>query len=188
MLFGRAGSPHRRKNQLRIQIDLIPPPRPDGRANVAPLYLHLHLPGAGLPRLGLDPLRHPLAGKRHRLFQVDEIAHPVRQVRPQPSVPPDDIAARLLLPMILEATRLLEDGTVRDPRAIDLGAIFGLGFPAARGGLLYWADTVGIERILAMLRALTPLGPHVAPTGMLLDMARRGGRFHGGDSGDSHRG
>ena len=109
-------------------------------------------------------------------------------VRPQPSVPPDDIAARLLLPMILEATRLLEDGTVRDPRAIDLGAIFGLGFPAARGGLLYWADTVGIERILAMLRALTPLGPHVAPTGMLLYMARRGGRFHGGDSGDSHRG
>jgi 3-hydroxyacyl-CoA dehydrogenase/enoyl-CoA hydratase/3-hydroxybutyryl-CoA epimerase/3-hydroxyacyl-CoA dehydrogenase/enoyl-CoA hydratase/3-hydroxybutyryl-CoA epimerase/enoyl-CoA isomerase len=102
-------------------------------------------------------------------------------VRPQPSVPPGDVATRLLVPMVLEATRLLEEGTVHDPRSIDLGAIFGLGFPASRGGLLYWADTVGIERIVAMLRALEPLGSRMAPTSMLLDMARCGARFYADD-------
>jgi len=109
-------------------------------------------------------------------------------VRPQQSVPPEDLTTRLLVPMVLEATRLLEEGTVRDPRSIDLGAIFGLGFPASRGGLLYWADTVGIERILALLRAMEPLGSRVAPTAMLLDMARGRGRFYAEDPGDFDRG
>ncbi|HTN74142.1 MAG TPA: 3-hydroxyacyl-CoA dehydrogenase NAD-binding domain-containing protein, partial [Pirellulaceae bacterium] len=54
----------------------------------------------------------------------------------------DEITARLFLPMLLEATRILDDKIVRDPRDIDLGLIFGLGFPPFKGGLLFWADTV----------------------------------------------
>ena len=42
--------------------------------------------------------------------------------------------------MLVEATRILEEGKVRDARAIDLAALFGLGFPADKGGLLWWAD------------------------------------------------
>ena len=97
--------------------------------------------------------------------------------RPPRQLPPETITARLLLPMVLEATRLLEEGTVRDPRDIERGVVFGLGFPMARGGLLYWADAFGTEKILAMLRDLEPLGARFQPTAMLLDMAGRKGRF-----------
>jgi hypothetical protein len=43
---------------------------------------------------------------------------------------PDELSNRLLLPMVLEATRILEAKLVRDVRDVDLGVIFGLGFPA----------------------------------------------------------
>ena len=54
--------------------------------------------------------------------------------------------------MVLEATRILEEKLVRDVRDVDLGVIFGLGFPPFRGGLLFWADTVGAAKIVEMLK------------------------------------
>src|SRR3972149_1413333 len=90
---------------------------------------------------------------------------------------PEDIIRRLLLPMVLEATRILEEGNVQNPLDIDLGAIFGLGFPDWRGGLLCWADTLGALNLLEMLRPLAPIGPRLQPTRYLLNMGARGGRF-----------
>jgi 3-hydroxyacyl-CoA dehydrogenase len=91
---------------------------------------------------------------------------------------PDRILARLLLPMILEATRILEEQKVGDPRAIDLAVILGLGFPVSRGGLLRWADSLGARRIVAMLEGLSHLGARAQPTPLLLEMARRRRPFH----------
>ncbi len=68
-----------------------------------------------------------------------------------------EIEARLFLPMLLEATRVLEERIVRDVRDVDLGLIFGIGFPPFRGGLLFWADTLGAARIIEMLKPLQPL-------------------------------
>ena len=70
----------------------------------------------------------------------------------------EQITARLFLPMLLEATRLLEDKIVRDVRDVDLGLIYGLGFPPFKGGLLFWADTLGAAKILEMLKPLEALG------------------------------
>ena len=61
------------------------------------------------------------------------------------------IACRLALPMLSEATRILEEGKVRDAREIDLAVVFGLGFPAEKGGLLWWAESLGPDRILSLL-------------------------------------
>jgi 3-hydroxyacyl-CoA dehydrogenase/enoyl-CoA hydratase/3-hydroxybutyryl-CoA epimerase/3-hydroxyacyl-CoA dehydrogenase/enoyl-CoA hydratase/3-hydroxybutyryl-CoA epimerase/enoyl-CoA isomerase len=101
-----------------------------------------------------------------------------RWARPSPGHTPHSITARLMLPMVLEATRVLEENKVRDPRDIDLAAIFGLGFPSTRGGLLWWADTLGARRILEMLRPLERLGPRTQPTPMLRDLARSHGHFY----------
>jgi 3-hydroxyacyl-CoA dehydrogenase/enoyl-CoA hydratase/3-hydroxybutyryl-CoA epimerase/3-hydroxyacyl-CoA dehydrogenase/enoyl-CoA hydratase/3-hydroxybutyryl-CoA epimerase/enoyl-CoA isomerase len=90
----------------------------------------------------------------------------------------EDIILRLLLPMILEATRILEDGEVRDPRDIDLGVIFGLGFPARRGGLLWWANTIKPAALVEMLRPLESIGQRWHPTRLLMEMAAQGGRFY----------
>ncbi len=97
-----------------------------------------------------------------------------------PAAPTDDslVLARLLLTMILEATRLLEDGTVSRAADIDLGVLFGLGFPVDRGGLLFWADRLGAGRIVEMLGAIEGLGARARPTQMLLEMAAAGRTFY----------
>ncbi len=88
------------------------------------------------------------------------------------------IANRLVLPMVLEACRALDEELVRDPCDIDLGVIFGLGFPAFRGGLLAWADSLGADEILRRLEPLAPLGPRMLPTERLTKLARDGATFH----------
>ena len=88
------------------------------------------------------------------------------------------IAARLFLPMVLEATRILAEDKVDDPRDVDLAVVLGFGFPAARGGLLFWADSVGLATVLDMLRPLQKLGPRIRPTPLLAHMAATGERFY----------
>jgi len=90
----------------------------------------------------------------------------------------EQVTHRLFLPMLLEATRLLEEHVARDVRDIDLGLIYGLGFPAAKGGLLYWADTVGARQLLAMLDPLAALGKRMEPTNRLRKMAETGSTFY----------
>jgi 3-hydroxyacyl-CoA dehydrogenase len=90
----------------------------------------------------------------------------------------DELTSRLFLPMLLEATRALEDNIVRDPRDIDLGMIFGLGFPPFLGGLMYWADTVGAAKIIEMLKPFEALGARMRPTSLLLKMAKEGRKFY----------
>jgi 3-hydroxyacyl-CoA dehydrogenase/1,4-dihydroxy-2-naphthoyl-CoA synthase len=91
---------------------------------------------------------------------------------------PEELSARLLLPMVLEATRILEAKLVRDVRDVDLGVIFGLGFPPFRGGLLYWADSVGAAKIVEQLKPFEALGPRLQPTPLLLEMAATGKKFY----------
>jgi 3-hydroxyacyl-CoA dehydrogenase/enoyl-CoA hydratase/3-hydroxybutyryl-CoA epimerase/enoyl-CoA isomerase len=90
----------------------------------------------------------------------------------------DEIVDRLFLPMLVEATRAIEDGIVREPADVDLGVILGLGFPAARGGILGWCDGEGSARVLERLERFESLGPAFQPTDLLRKMALRGETFH----------
>jgi 3-hydroxyacyl-CoA dehydrogenase/enoyl-CoA hydratase/3-hydroxybutyryl-CoA epimerase/3-hydroxyacyl-CoA dehydrogenase/enoyl-CoA hydratase/3-hydroxybutyryl-CoA epimerase/enoyl-CoA isomerase len=89
-----------------------------------------------------------------------------------------ELESRLFLPMLLEATRVLEEGIVRDVRDVDLGLIFGIGFPPFRGGLLFWADTIGAAKIIERLKPLEPLGARMKPTALLERMAAEGRKFY----------
>ena len=57
------------------------------------------------------------------------------------------IQMRVFLPMINEAASILEENIVKDAATVDLGLIFGIGFPPFRGGLLKYADSEGLDRI-----------------------------------------
>lgn len=89
-----------------------------------------------------------------------------------------DLTDRLLLPMLLEATRVVEDGIVADARDVDLGLIYGIGFPPFRGGLFCWADTIGTAAIVERLQPYAELGPRYEPTPMLLELAKSDGKFY----------
>jgi 3-hydroxyacyl-CoA dehydrogenase/enoyl-CoA hydratase/3-hydroxybutyryl-CoA epimerase/3-hydroxyacyl-CoA dehydrogenase/enoyl-CoA hydratase/3-hydroxybutyryl-CoA epimerase/enoyl-CoA isomerase len=90
----------------------------------------------------------------------------------------EELTDRLFLPMLVEATRVLEDQLVRDVRDVDLALIYGIGFPPFRGGLFFWADQVGIAKIIEKLKAYEPLGKRFEVTPMLKRLAERGGRFY----------
>ena len=85
-----------------------------------------------------------------------------RGTQPNPAIPPvhsrsvrgEESLRRMLYVMINEAARCLEEKIVDGPGAIDVGMIFGAGFPAFRGGLLRYADTIGIPGIIDELNQL----------------------------------
>ncbi len=90
----------------------------------------------------------------------------------------DEITDRLFLPMLLEATRVLEEGIVREAGDIDMGLILGIGFPPFRGGVLRWADTLGAGRVMEKLEAYRSLGKRFEPTDSLTRLAANGGTFY----------
>jgi 3-hydroxyacyl-CoA dehydrogenase/enoyl-CoA hydratase/3-hydroxybutyryl-CoA epimerase/3-hydroxyacyl-CoA dehydrogenase/enoyl-CoA hydratase/3-hydroxybutyryl-CoA epimerase/enoyl-CoA isomerase len=90
----------------------------------------------------------------------------------------EEIQDRLFLPMLTEATRVLAEGIVREPGDVDMGLILGIGFPPFRGGILRWADTLGIPTVLQKLKKYEALGPRFAPTEMLRRLAAEGRGFY----------
>ena len=90
----------------------------------------------------------------------------------------EEIIDRLMLPMLLEATRVLEDNIVREPAHVDMGLILGIGFPAFRGGLLRWCDNLGPANVLKKVEQYQHLGRRFEPTESLLALAATDGRFY----------
>ncbi len=91
----------------------------------------------------------------------------------------DRLRDRLVLQMVQEAIRAFDEHVVRSARDADVGAIFGLGFPAYTGGPLRMVDSVGASELVRRMRALEDLfGPRFAPPPRLLTMAREGARFY----------
>lgn len=62
------------------------------------------------------------------------------------------IQMRIFLPMINEAAYILDENIVSTAQEVDLGLIFGIGFPAFRGGLLRYADHEGLDRIVSTMK------------------------------------
>jgi len=89
----------------------------------------------------------------------------------------EKIAHRVILPMVDEAARCLEERIVRRPREIDLCLVLGIGFPAFRGGLLKYADWFGIKELIAEINEIyqetSPISP-ISDYLMKLEREKRG--------------
>lgn len=131
-----------------------------GQKSGAGFYSYAARPDRGQPDPTLEPILRPL----------------LREPRPCTE---DQAMDRLFLPMVLEATRILAERKVRDARDVDLGLIYGIGFPPFKGGLLFWADTIGAAQIVERLKPWEGQGERYRPTPMLLELAARNGKFHG---------
>lgn len=93
---------------------------------------------------------------------------------------PEELVERLFLPMVNEASRVIAEGIVRDPGDVDMGMILGTGFPPFRGGLLRWADSLGLDTVVQLMQKYESLGERFRPTPLLKELAAKKGRFHGG--------
>ncbi len=86
------------------------------------------------------------------------------------------IADAIILPMVNEATRILEEGIALRAVDVDLVKIHGYGFPRWRGGLLHYASVRGLSEIVAVLDRLASKGL-ADPACDGLRLAARLGRF-----------
>jgi 3-hydroxyacyl-CoA dehydrogenase len=66
----------------------------------------------------------------------------------------DEILDRLLLPMVNEGARILEEGVAARPGDIDVVWLHGYSWPAWRGGPMHWADARGLKTVVARLGEL----------------------------------
>jgi len=92
----------------------------------------------------------------------------------------EDIQKRLILPMINEAAAILSDGIVTSSSSVDLGLIFGIGFPPFRGGLLRYADAVGVQSIVSDLEeyAKSVDSARFAPCSFILELKNKNTSFY----------
>jgi 3-hydroxyacyl-CoA dehydrogenase/enoyl-CoA hydratase/3-hydroxybutyryl-CoA epimerase/enoyl-CoA isomerase len=91
----------------------------------------------------------------------------------------EEVVERMMLPMLLECSRCLEDGIVATPVEVDVALLYGLGFPPFRGGIFRWADATGAQALLNAAAKHRALGPLYAPTQQLTALAGSGRGFHG---------
>jgi 3-hydroxyacyl-CoA dehydrogenase/enoyl-CoA hydratase/3-hydroxybutyryl-CoA epimerase/enoyl-CoA isomerase len=90
----------------------------------------------------------------------------------------EEIVERLMLPMLLESSRVLEEGIVATPVEVDMAMLYGLGFPPFRGGIFRWADAETPAALIAAAERHRALGPLYAPTQQLTALAASGRGFH----------
>lgn len=80
---------------------------------------------------------------------------------------------RVFLLMINEASRCLEEKIVANTASLDMAMIMGIGFPPFRGGLLRYADELGIDYVVNTLNRFKDLyGERFTPSPLLVEMQR----------------
>ena len=87
-----------------------------------------------------------------------------------------EICQRLVLAMINEAADILHAGIAQSASDIDLVTVFGYGFPRWRGGLMHYADSLGVETIVAQLEVLAQEDPIAWKVSPLLRSCAKAGQ------------
>ncbi|HEY4849044.1 MAG TPA: fatty acid oxidation complex subunit alpha FadB [Methylocella sp.] len=118
----------------------------------------------GRPRKDIDPetVRLLAAGQSYCKTRIGE----------------EEIAARMMLPLILEAARCVEDGIAASPGQMDMCLILGLGLPRYLGGALKYADYLGLKTVVDRCDNWAGLSPIYRPSERLRAMAAAGEVFY----------
>ena len=85
----------------------------------------------------------------------------------------------MVLLMVNEAARCLEEEVVREPADVDFAMIMGTGFAPFRGGPLRYADSIGVEKMVDAMKHLVDSGAaHFKPCALLRTMAASDKKFY----------
>jgi 3-hydroxyacyl-CoA dehydrogenase len=97
---------------------------------------------------------------------------------PQKTFSDTEILQRLLFSSVNEACRILEEGKAYRASDVDVMWLHGFGFPRYRGGLMYWADGIGVRNVYNQIAAWhQQYGDRWAPSKLLRDLAETGTSF-----------
>jgi 3-hydroxyacyl-CoA dehydrogenase len=90
-----------------------------------------------------------------------------------------EIVDRLMLALVNEGAAILQEGIAQRASDIDVVYTTGYGFPSVRGGPMYYANTMGLDRVLARMREFQSgyQGAQWQPNALLIELAAQGKRF-----------
>ena len=87
----------------------------------------------------------------------------------------EEVRERLFMPLVNEGARELEEGVALRASDIDVVWVNGYGFPAHRGGPMFWGEAQGLDKVLARAEAMAAKnGPRWAPAPLLRALAEAG--------------
>ena len=96
------------------------------------------------------------------------------------SVSDQEILERCIYALVNEGAKILEEGIALRASDIDVVYIHGYGFPRYRGGPMFYADTVGLDKVLASVRRFHEKhGEFWKPAPLLEKLAAEGKTFNG---------
>ncbi|OYW70359.1 MAG: fatty acid oxidation complex subunit alpha FadB, partial [Pseudomonadales bacterium 32-42-5] len=99
-------------------------------------------------------------------------------VKQKVEVTDEDIIMRMMIPMIIESARCLEDKIVNTATEVDMGLLLGLGFPPFRAGALKYADSIGLAKLEAESKKYAHLGKLYEFTPKMSEMAKNNQKFY----------
>jgi 3-hydroxyacyl-CoA dehydrogenase len=93
----------------------------------------------------------------------------------------EEIVERLIYALVNEAAYILEEGIALRASDIDMVYLTGYGFPAYRGGPMFYADTVGLKNVLNSIQKFQSgyMGEVWKPAPLLVKLANEGRKFNG---------
>jgi len=132
--------------------------------------------GSGFYRYELDK-----KGKLQKLNDSDvfEFIKPHQQSRLSESVFSDeDIIARMMIPMVTELVRCLEERVVGSVAEADMALVYGIGFPSFRGGVFRWIDQQGLTVFCNLAERYTHLGELYQIPSSMVQLHADGGHYY----------
>jgi len=118
-------------------------------------------------------------GKPKKVIDADANAIIAKSVKRTIEVTDEEIVQRMMLPMIFETARCLEEKIVNTAAEADMGLLLGIGFPPFRAGALKYADSIGLGKMTELSKKFIELGQmYAAPKG-LIAMAEKNQTYYG---------
>eukprot|EP00249_Psilotum_nudum_P012582 c23866_g2_i1 orf=3-2165(-) len=95
-----------------------------------------------------DPDLQKYLGKSRELANIMPNNKPI-------SISDEEVIEMIFFPVVNEACRVLEEGIATKASDLDIASVMGMGFPPYRGGIIFWADSVGPKHIARKLNIWT---------------------------------
>jgi 3-hydroxyacyl-CoA dehydrogenase/enoyl-CoA hydratase/3-hydroxybutyryl-CoA epimerase/enoyl-CoA isomerase len=89
-----------------------------------------------------------------------------------------EIVERMMLPLIIESARCLEEGVAASAAELDMALLLGVGLPSYLGGALKYADWLGLDRVLELSERYAALGSQYQATPTMRSMAREQRKYY----------
>lgn len=118
--------------------------------------------------------------KRSSSSEVEQITRDfaARSGIAQRKIERQEILERLLYPMVNEGASILEEKIAQRASDIDTVWLNGYGWPSYTGGPMFWADTIGLDTIVAGIKRHAAQMPDLKLSTLLVERAVQGGTFN----------